>query len=1009
MSTHSLIHRFRRLCVSQIRLKIIFFQAVFVFLLCYEATAQPLLFPSNHRRYVIKTINIENGLQNNTVGDIITDTFGFTWVATKTGLQRYNGYRLETIQPLVNGHLLNIDYQIYFLQTSDHMIWMCCKEGILQYNPFLGTFTFIISYPSAGTHEGIRPLQDTREGAWYASRKSLILFGHDGRWLQEVPYPEDYYKNIPQRMGKTTNSRYIFFLIDQGQIIRFDKITHSFLPLPEAGPASDIAATENKLYRLYNGGISVYKATDSGLTLLHTFQQANRFSGTVKIFGSGILANIDQHLLYLDSGCEHINEIATLNGGSFLTVGFVKYIYSDQFNRIWIIASNDIRLILNYTVPFQYFAYRDAINFSKSIYADEDENRVLAGFYDGGLQLYDTLTNPLWKRPLRTNKVKDIAGIEKLGKNEYFINTIGQGWYILDLKKQIFTPVSLSAEEAAKLDVTGTNWTNSLQHLDKGLLIANHSNILLCRFRHNRMTSAKILFHDTSNQVIFCSYFNKSDNNLWVGTSNGLVYCKDVNGIIDSILTPGGYQVRCIITDAQNNAWAGTDKGLFVYNASTHKLIRSFTVADGLLNDCIYSMLTDKERRTIYAGTNLGLSSIELNGSIKNYTKERGLQENEFNSAATTISASGKLYFGGVNGVTAFYPNDITTETDHPSLVVYKTTINDEASTGDSAAWNKMQYRLAPSHGAISFSLAAFGTYQASDYTYEYQMVGFDKYWTTTNNPVNISYHLSPGTYHFKARLASFPSQAITRDIVVAAPFWQRWWFYVLVFFLLSSLAWAIARTLYRRRYKEQLQLLQIRQQVVAERERISRDLHDNIGAYASAISANVDEVIEGGTRSNPDILQKLKESAREIIVQLRDSIWALNKETQTVIMLSDRIKNYMQKLQPAYPAIRFDVEEDIAQNATLPSITALHLLRIVQEAIHNAVKHSGCTSIQVAISSHSPVKISVADNGRGMPLSPVYGDGVKNMQLRAADIGWEVEIQSGASGCTVQLTGIPS
>ncbi|MDQ2752881.1 MAG: ATP-binding protein, partial [Bacteroidota bacterium] len=532
--------------------------------------------------------------------------------------------------------------------------------------------------------------------------------------------------------------------------------------------------------------------------------------------------------------------------------------------------------------------------------------------------------------------------------------------------------------------------------------VTTTADVIQCCFKNNRIASYQILFHNSSNQFINCFYFAQNNHCLWVGSNSGILYCKHSSGKIDTLAVPDNYQVRSIMCDAQNNTWVGTDKGLFVYANS--KLIQTFTTDNGLLNDCIYSMLTDDTKKTIYASSNLGLSVLQLNGVLKNYTKEKGLQENEFNTSAVARTSKGKLFFGGVNGITAFYPSDVITEPDHPSLLIYQTEINDQPFDLDSATWNAHTYKLSYHQNKIDFSLTAFGLQAASGYIYEYKMKGFDKYWTTTNNPTNISYHLPPGNYEFKARVMQFPSAFISRNIIIAAPFWQRWWFYlVCIVFVFAALS-LTARAIYRRRYFGRLQTLRIRQQVLAERERISRDLHDNIGAYASAISANVDDVIYQFNASDHVALKRLKNSAREIIIQLRDSIWALNKENQTVIMLSDRIKSYVQKLQPTYPNIDFDVDENIEQNQTIASITALHLLRIVQEAVHNAVKHSGCSSIQIGINSQSPIVISIKDNGCGMPDQPLMGEGLKNMQLRAAEIGWHLILANHDDGCCIQL-----
>ncbi len=131
------------------------------FLLLYQLTNCQLLFAKNHKRYVIKTINVEDGLINNSVNDIVTDTFGFTWIATKTGLQRYNGYRLETVHPAINGKPVNISYEVHFLKTKEGLLWITYRNGILLYNPYFDQFRSLIYMPKTTSVCPLRPLDET--------------------------------------------------------------------------------------------------------------------------------------------------------------------------------------------------------------------------------------------------------------------------------------------------------------------------------------------------------------------------------------------------------------------------------------------------------------------------------------------------------------------------------------------------------------------------------------------------------------------------------------------------------------------------------------------------------------------------------------------------------------------------------------------------------------------------------------------------------------------------------
>jgi signal transduction histidine kinase len=173
------------------------------------------------------------------------------------------------------------------------------------------------------------------------------------------------------------------------------------------------------------------------------------------------------------------------------------------------------------------------------------------------------------------------------------------------------------------------------------------------------------------------------------------------------------------------------------------------------------------------------------------------------------------------------------------------------------------------------------------------------------------------------------------------------------------------------------------------ERKRIAADLHDNIGAYASAIRADVESLTGNRFENNEQSLQNLQQHAQEIINSLRDTIWVLNKDNITITGISDRIKNYINKLQPSYPAIQINLCEVIEKDVRISSKHALNIFRIVQEAIHNALKHSGADTVQVTVSSNDAVSIQVTDNGKGMEgNTSTDGNGLLNMHARAREAG---------------------
>ena len=189
------------------------------------------------------------------------------------------------------------------------------------------------------------------------------------------------------------------------------------------------------------------------------------------------------------------------------------------------------------------------------------------------------------------------------------------------------------------------------------------------------------------------------------------------------------------------------------------------------------------------------------------------------------------------------------------------------------------------------------------------------------------------------------------------------------------------------------------------ERKRIATDLHDNMGAYASAILAGVDELILENKSENTGLLGSMKSNASTIMMDLRDTIWVLYKSELKISDISDRYKNFVQKISPSYPEINLEITENIQKEISFSPQGALNMLRIMQEAFHNAIKHSRCRQINITISSENGVYIMIRDDGIGLPENFIKGNGVANMQMRAKANGWKCEISNTTTGgTTVEL-----
>lgn len=195
------------------------------------------------------------------------------------------------------------------------------------------------------------------------------------------------------------------------------------------------------------------------------------------------------------------------------------------------------------------------------------------------------------------------------------------------------------------------------------------------------------------------------------------------------------------------------------------------------------------------------------------------------------------------------------------------------------------------------------------------------------------------------------------------------------------------------------------------ERKRIAADLHDNLGAYAASVVSNIEfikqEHLDGQSIT---AMHELRNNSQAIVSQLSDTIWVLKKDVLSMTGISDRLKVFISRIQPSYPAINIELQEKLEKDTILLSSQAYHLFLIIQEALNNALKHSRCKHIFIMLESSTVNRIVIADDGVGLADTRRLGssgNGISNMESRATQAGWRITWQANnPSGTMVILEG---
>ena len=998
-------------------------------LFLYQAAAAQRTTVARFKRCPVKTINFESGLLNNGTTNIITDKLGFTWVSTLTGLQRYNGYSMQTITPIVKKDTFHINFPVHFFGLNDGAIWISFKQTVLQYNPASNSFSLVISLAAAGISPfNIVPLKETADGIWcMQENKGIVIYGRNGKLLEQFSVfepslinkilnsPELLYQDKIAQAGNHifingNGSNFNYTSIDKNRSSlwaintrekKFEKINMADSNVLGLTCMADklCVLSNNKLIFI---GIDDYKIIKEVGT--KNISGENVTSGTVQFINSDkLLLSINNHLFEFDTAGNYKYELTGINRSPIVTAGFIFQIYPDKFRRIWLRTNNDIKRVENLEIPFTHFVYPDEKNnFIRSIYYDVQKKVLIAGCFYSGIQLYDTLANPLLKKAISASLAKNILSIEKLTNDEYLVITFDKGWFLFNLVTQTTRPYKMPANIETILEPTQMNFPNNIQRISNNIiLIATANNVFRCMVSGTSLVSAEPLLPKRPEfRTHIIGFIYDTYKNLWVGTYKGNLIRISSERELKSFSLPGEYGIRCFAEDAQHHIWVGTDKGLYVFN-NAGSLLKEVTIETGLRNDCIYAILPADTGSTVYASSNMGISAVSLNGTIRNFTKEMGLQENEFNTNAAYKSSTGKFYFGGINGITAFYPSSLATVNDSPFLYVTRLVVNDSLYNPSAGIWTGDSILLSHNQNRLRFDIAAIGLLNTNEYVYQYRLKGFEDGWQTTYQPTGINYTLEPGEYALEIICHPILSPEISFSkkfvIIIRPPWWQTWWFRIVMLVLLIWIVTYVVHQYNRRKFVKKIQELQTQNKIQQEKERISRDLHDHLGVQANAILYNT-QLLKQGEQQSTDVVNDLHDTAKEMMLSLRETIWAMKKADTTTVDVWLRLINFIKQMGRHYTSVEFSTKGEAPKNLTLPSVKALNVVMLIQEAVNNATKHANAKSICInSIALPNAWQITIEDDGEGFDLDNARQKndsyGLVNMHERAKNSGADLQI----------------
>lgn len=552
------------------------------------------------------------------------------------------------------------------------------------------------------------------------------------------------------------------------------------------------------------------------------------------------------------------------------------------------------------------------------------------------------------------------------------------------------------------------------------------------RWTHNATNPASIS-HNTIRAI-----YPENDSLLWIGTFGGglnkltwdskkgqalfYAYQNDINNP-ESI---SSNRIFAIHRTKDGILWVGTDGGGLNRFDPQQETFSHFTERDGLPNNVVYGILED-DAGSLWLSTNNGLSRFDPSrrgsAAFRNYDVDDGLQHTEFNQGAYFQGKSGRMYFGGINGLNVFDPQTIQDNPRVPPLVFTDFKLfyesvpvsienSDEPETDGELA--KIQSRslsnalqltsnsedaeeiiLAYDENVFSFEFAALDYTNPAKNQYAYMLEGFDRDWIYSGNRRYASYtNLDGGSYIFRVKGSNsdriWNETGIALRIRINPPFWKTWWFRLLSVLLVLGLLYL----LYRNRVEKLLAMERTRL-------RISRDLHDEVSATLSSISyfaQAIHNAMPDDLPSSPRrFLGLITESAGEAQDAMNDIIWSINPQNDQWDKLVAKLRRYASDLLESR-----NIDYQMTIPDTFPAKTLGMERRrtfwlLFKEMVTNAARHSNCEKLAISLTFEGPlVRLVVADDGCGFQAgTPSDRNGLKNIAARAEMLAGDLKLET--------------
>ena len=977
------------------------------------------------------SINSIDGLAHNSVNDIVQDEYGFIWFGTMDGINRYDGSKFELFKNIPDDSTSLINNTVWSLERGvDNDILIGTAAGLCRFSYYTNQFEHI-PISADDSNNGIRTLSLDRKNQIWTSSIDKGCFRIDNLY-NDLAIKINSYSQYTSRAFTTyalqdqIDTNRVWLSIEGGLNsinINNQEETDWQKEMQQKGFKKSIISSlvQDSMGRIWIGTNTngLFRFNPTSQELVQYLPNGNESS--IASINIADLHIDHKRRLWITSFGGGLSVMTDMEKGIFSQYGkkvFTDYalasntltkIIEDKDGRIWIGTHGaGIHFYDQDIAPFQLYRSNDqdplsiSSNNITSIYEDSDNNTWVSTRENGVNKITWADNGQRIKSLTKYNaKEGDPHSLNISTTNSYletdelgliFGNRLG-GLNIYESDKDRFRDYFLKPGDID--DLKGYHVNDMYASVNGDIWMATSIGV----YKWDMAVMELVNFNISNPQLEslkdqYIRFVNERNGILWIGVSNVGLWAwhiaeqklKKYDHSMQDGYGLNTNNLLCGHFDDHNQLWIGTwEGGLNKLDLTTDRF-KYYTEKNGMTNDVVYNIQEDNDG-FLWLSTNSGIIRFDPNEEHFNtFGIKDGLQGEEYNAHAGYRSEkTGRILFGGMNGLNQFDPSTIKVDTFIPDIILTNLLIhetNRDEPRAISGILDKKKITVSHKAYLLEFEFGA-PKYPSNNVRFAYRVKGLSDRWIDLEQRKEFSLtNLAPGTYTLDIRSGldggRWSDNIESISIVSRPPWWQTWWAYILYVAIIASILYLI----YKSRVSQLVKYQKLRTQ-------ISSDLHDDVGTILSAMAFQTEILELEQDPSEKDKFKKITDMSRLALGRMRDTVWAIDSRKDNAESLVDRMEDFL-----------FDVFEgqeiDYTFNKSIlskdlkirPDIRQTVYL-VFKEAVTNALKHSTGDQINIALDlTGKGFGLTVHDNG-AVDTSTIKksGLGLSNMQARAEKV----------------------